>query len=453
MRSRTSHTSETAKTDSQQITGYRLVIAGLTAFLSFSMGLSMFAVGPIMPLIIADYGVSNSTASLLTSITFFVHVVFAIPASMLVGRMGLKTLLWAGATMGSVPILSFMATNSFPLLLTLRAVNGASLILVFPAIAPLFMQWFPPKELPLVNGVFVATGSLGIAASTFLVAPLSETIGWEMVLSGFGGVSFLSAILWLFFGKAQRVSMQSETRSLMMRMGRSEPISNLILDRASSMGRVWRAIRARNTLLVAIADAGPLALLTAALAWLPTFYHEVHGMSLPKGGALMGLLSLAGLVALVSASLLATRIRRRRPFLVIPGILTGFAGFASLLLPDSIPLYIAIAALGFACWFYLPTLLTVPMELYPDNPRQVSIVFATLMSVGGIASAIAPLTVGAIADLTRSFVPGLGIFAVLAWSLAVAGRLLPETGLAWVDTEVSRRKDNARSLSRKVSGN
>ena len=49
---------------------------------------------------------------------------------------------------------------------------------------------------------------------------------------------------------------------------------------------MWEAISTRNTLLVAVADAGPLALLTASLGWLPTFYHEAHNMSLEKGGYL-----------------------------------------------------------------------------------------------------------------------------------------------------------------------
>ena len=141
----------------------------------------------------------------------------------------------------------------------------------------------------------------------------------------------------------------------------------------------------------------------------------------------MGILSLAGFVALVLASLLTARTRKRRPFLIIPGIVTGFAGVAVLLLPDSVALYIALAFLGFACWFYLPALLTIPMDMYPNDPRRVSLISATLLSIGGIASSVAPPTVGAIADLTGSLVPGLAACAVLGWTLAIAGVLMPPT--------------------------
>ena len=196
------------------------------------------------------------------------------------------------------------------------------------------------------------------------------------------------------------------------------------------MSRVRDVLRSRITLLVAAADAGPLTLLTVSLAWLPTFYNEVHGISLAKASVLMGLLSLAGVVSLVLASLLAMRVRRRRPFLIIPGILVGFAGFGAFLLADSGAVYIAVVALGLASWFYLPVLVTIPMELYPADPGRVSLIFATLVTIGGVAAFIAPPTVGALADATGSFLPGLALFTILAWSLGVAGFLLPETGTA-----------------------
>jgi cyanate permease len=361
-----------------------------------------------VPLIIDDFGINHSSTGLLTSLVALVHIVFAIPASMLVGRVGLKTLIVLGSVASSAPLLSFMAADSFPFLLALRAVYGLGFVMLFPAVGPLFMQWFRPKELPFVNGILVAAVSLGIATSTFIVAPLSEAIGWDVALSTFGGVSLFCAVCWLALGRVQGGVREIGT--------------------PSTIERVWAIFRSRNTLLVVAADAGPLALLTVALAWLPTFYNEAYGVSLTKAGALMGLLSLAGVVSLVLASLLSTRMHKRRPFLIIPGILVGFAGFGTFLLADSVAVYLAVVALGFACWFYVPVLVTIPMELHPTDPNHVSVIFALLLTIGGVASFLAPLSVGVVADVTGSFVPGLALFATLAWSLGIAGFLLPETG-------------------------
>ena len=73
------------------------------------------------------------------------------------------------------------------------------------------------------------------------------------------------------------------------------------------------------------------------------------------------------------------RVERRRPFLVIPGIMVGFAGLGTLLLADSVAVYLAVVALGFATWFYVPVLVTIPMELYPTDSSRVSVIFASIL--------------------------------------------------------------------------
>jgi cyanate permease len=179
-----------------------------------------------------------------------------------------------------------------------------------------------------------------------------------------------------------------------------------------------------------VADAGPFVLYTVSLAWLPTFFHEVHGISLAGAGSLMGIFSMAGVVSLPLAMLLAFHVRRRRPFLIFPGIAVGFAGLGTFLLAGTPAIYLPIVVLGFASMFYLPVLRSLPMELPGASPHRVSVMLAAVLTIGGIGMFVGPLTVGAIRDLTGSYIPGLTLFAVLAWSLAIGGLLLPETGSA-----------------------
>ena len=144
--SRSPHISEAAAAAGQTLTGYRFVIVGLLALLSFSAGLNLFAIGPITPLIIDHYGISHSAAGLLTSFVALVHAAFAIPASTLIGRVGLKKLIAVGSVAGSAPLLSFMAADSFAFLLALRGVYGLAFVVLAPAMAPVFMQWFRTRE-------------------------------------------------------------------------------------------------------------------------------------------------------------------------------------------------------------------------------------------------------------------------------------------------------------------
>ena len=395
------------KTSNTQITNYRFVVGSLIALLGFSAGLNMLATGPITPLIIDTYGINNSTAGLLTSIIFIVKVVFAIPSSMLIDRLPLKTIITLGGLTLSAPLLSFLAVDSFSVLVLLRAVHGLGFILVLPAAMVIFMQQFKPKELPLVNGSFTAAMILGITMSNFFVVRLSAHMPWEVVLSICGGVALISTIVWVLFGNAYPIAREGKD---------SRPINN-----------VSKVLSSRDDMLLIAADLGPLTLFAVSAAWLPTFYHETLGFSLTKAGGLMSTQSLAGFLSLLLASFIASRTRLRRPFLIVPGILAGFAGIATVSTSNLWILYIDMVALGFVIWFYLPVLFTMAMELHPDNPSRAATIFSVLLGLGGISAFIGPPAVGAVADLTGSFVPGIVIFSITAWSLLLSGILLPET--------------------------
>ena len=60
------------------------------------------------------------------------------------------------------------------------------------------------------------------------------------------------------------------------------------------------------------------------------------------------------------------------------------------------------------------------------TPHRLAVVWGALVTFSGIGMAISPIVVGGLKDLTGSFVPGLLIFAVLAWWLLLSGILLPK---------------------------
>ena len=384
---------------------YRYVIAGLGFLLNASFGLSFFVIGPVAPYIIDDYGISHSEAGLLTGVTILAQTTLAIPGSMLVGRIPVKVLITVGWVLSAAPVLTLLAFD-YSVLLATRIIFGASFAILLPALGPLLMYWFRPRELPLVNGLNLAVTALAMSLSTFMAAPMSEAIGWKEALSVFGFVNLAGAVVWLFLG---RVGQSAKA-----------PIRGL------SLGHAWRVMKSKTALLLAAADAGPLAQYTALVAWLPAFYFEVHDISLIRAGTMLSLLPLAGFFALLVVGLLSMRVQRRRPFLMIPGMLIGFAGFGSFLLAGSSFVYVPLLLLGVASWLYVPILMTIPMELPRMAPEQVSLMWAAIMTVGGTLTFVSPLVVGALTDLTGSYLPGFSIFAVLAWSLAVAGFLLPE---------------------------
>ena len=385
----------------------RFVMAAVILILTFSIGLSWFAVAPITPLIMAEFNINRGTASLLISLIALTGLIVGVPSGVLINRIGAKKAIFVGAVLASLPALSFLAEDYFLLLLT-RIALGAGMALFFSAVGPLAMQWFGPKELPVFNGLWAGAMVLGTAVSSFLVVPFSDVLGWKLGLSVLGYASLICGVCWVVLSQNLQVS-ATEVQKF-------------------SIKDSVKVMKSRNTLLIAAADAGPYALLGAVSTWLPTFYHEVHGMSLVKAGSLMGILSLSGTCSLIATILIVRWMTHRRILLIVPGFIVGFAGFGSFLLADTPFVYLAIIALGVCFWMYMPALFTIPMELPGADPNKVAITFGTLMSVGSGVAMLAPFIVGFTTDLLGSYVPAFSLFSVLAWSLLIAGILLPETG-------------------------
>ena len=390
-----------------QVRAYRFVIAGLCLVLQFSIGLSFFAVAPVLPLIRDDYDINRGTASLLIAVVIMLQAVLSIPGGVLVGRIGVRRVFIGGWLLASAPVLSVLA-GSFAALLVLRISYAIGVALLIPASGSLLMQWFRPRELPLINSVNLVAASVGIAASTLSAALLADVLGWRGVLSLYGSLTLAGALAWMVLGRTPG-ELQDTVQSLSLR-------------------EVWSVIRSRTTLLLALADLGPYAQYVAMATWLPTFYHEELGMSLSKAGFVVGLLPLTGVFTLVVVGLLALRVERRKPFLIVPGVLVGFAGFGSFLGGNTPVLYLAVILLGFCSWLYLPILFTIPMDLPNMSPQRVALVWATILTIGSTASFISPVVVGSMTDLLGTYLPSFSLWAVLSWSLLLGGILLPETG-------------------------
>jgi cyanate permease len=386
-------------------TRYRFVIMGLLFFMHLSIGLGFFVLSPITPLIMDEYGIARATAGLLTGIVMGVQVALALPASMLIGRIQLKLLVTFALILLGTMSLSFLAGN-FLSFFGMRILFGLGCAILFPCIPSLLMGWFAQKELPLVNGLNITALTAGNAIGVFAAAPLAEIVEWQTAVSLIGILPVIGTVLWVVYGKVPEKTYRGQ--------------DNL------SVRNFFKVLRSRVALLLAFGDAGPFALYTALTAWLPSFYFETHGLSLTTAGAMVGILPLMGMVVVPAVAVFSMHFIRRKPVFILSGILVGTAGFGTFLLAGTWAVYPALILVGIGCWLYIPSLMTLPMELPNARPEEVAVIFAVLMALSGSATFLAPFLVGAMTDMFGSYIPGFTIFAISAWSVLVAGIFLPE---------------------------
>ncbi len=383
---------------------YRYVIAALILAAHMSIGLNFFSVTPLLPLVIDDYEVSRASASLLIALPTVVKALTGLPGSLIINRLGLNRSFTISWFMLGMLAFSPLATG-FPAMILLRLLYGLGAGLMMTASASLIMQWFPTREVPVINTLLLVVVSLGVATSISLAVPLSNFMNWETVLGVFGIIGLLGAIAWTLLGKTG--STTQEASSLF------------------TLRDVWHVFRNRTIFLLVVGDALVFIQYAAITSWLPSFLHEFRGVSLEQAGYITSLLPAIGVGAVLIGGFLSVRVKARRPFFIIPGIIVGLGSFGSFLLTDLTAIYLAVIMIGVGTWVYQPILLTLPMQLPWMTPRKITVVWGASLTIAGIGMFASPIVVGASRDLLGSFIPGFSVWALLAWSLVLTGLLLP----------------------------
>ena len=148
-------------------------------------------------------------------------------------------------------------------------------------------------------------------------------------------------------------------------------------------------------------------------------------MSLAQAGFITGILPFVGVAAVLTGGILPLRTGSTRGVLVASGLLAVVGGLGAFLLPQLPLIYLAVTLMGIGSWLYVPTLLTLPMQLPGMTPERVAVVWGSFMTFSGLAMFVSPIFVGALNDSTGSFMLGFAICAVPAAALLLAGLLLP----------------------------
>ena len=389
---------------------YRFVIGAILLLLHVSMGLNFLAPSAFLPLIMDDYGLGRGTASLLIALVIMMLSIFLVPGGVIVTKLGAKRALLLGGVLIAAGVLAPVAPN-FLVLLSLRAALGLGVGIAFPATSALVVHWFRPRELPLMNGLVLAGQGTGVAISLFFGVALADAFGWRYALFIYGGLALVATMVWLFLGKTPRAAIESVA--------------------APTVREVLASLREKTTLLLSLAAVGPFAVFVAFTSWLPTYYHEVRGMPLEQASALGGMIPVMGIFVSLLGGYLAARLGRRKPLLVLSGTLFPFAAFGSFLFEDPVLVRGAVALLGFCAFIYLPTLLTIPMDMLnlPGmSAEKVAIMTGAALTLGNLSSFFSPIFIGTLTDALGSYEPSMAMLAFLPVTLLIAARFLPETG-------------------------
>ena len=104
-------------------------------------------------------------------------------------------------------------------------------------------------------------------------------------------------------------------------------------------------------------------------------------------------------------------------------VLGGLGSFGSV---NLIVIYISLVLVGVGSWLYVPTLLSMSMDIVDRDPGRVAVVWGSLITFSGVGMFLAPIVVGFLRDSFGSFYPGFVLCSLAAWALLLAGIFMPK---------------------------
>ena len=386
---------------------YRWVLISLYLVSNVSAQMVINTLGILLPSIAAGLGLSPSQQGLLGSAPFWSTIVLAIPIAWAGSRVSPKWL--TAATLVGCALCLFLQSWApvFAALLLGRLLFGIFTIAQQPARAMLTRQWFPLREVVLVNGLSNVFFGLVVGGGLALSPVILDLLGddWRGTLRIFAFYYVAVAIIWLMFGR-DRVTDEFSSAE-------SQPLLPLLRS-ALSHQDLW---------LCGGGFAGATMAFSAFVSFYPTLMLEEYDVSLRVSGLALALDVVLGGIGGMAIGYYAAAWRKEGLFLQVLGILM-VGSFLGMILSGSVVMIYAMSIINGVAWTFFPILITVPFNLRGIQPRQLAVAFSFTMMLISIGQALGPLFIGFLEEATGDLKLAMFIASFTPVSLAIAGTTL-----------------------------
>lgn len=386
---------------------YRWTVIGVWLFSSVSSFMVLNTLGILLPAISADLDLSPSQQGLLGSASHWGNIALAIPLSWATSRLSPKWLTAGTLVLATGCLFLQSWAPVFFVLLVGRLLFGISNIAQQPARALLTRQWFPPKEVIIVNGLSNVFFGL-VVGGGLILAPviLGWTDGdWRLTLRIFGLYFVGITVLWIIVGK---------TRTNEADQGIAAP---------QGLDVVKGALGYRDLWIGGLGFAGATMSFGAFLAFYPTLMLEEYDISLQLSGAILAGGVIIGGVGGLAVGWAAASSGREKNFLQVLGILM-IGTNVGMVLTGSVPALFLLSLLNGVAWAFFPILVTVPFNLPGIRPRELAVAFAFTMAMTSVGTSLGPLFTGFLQEAFDDLKLALFIMSFTSVSLILAGSAL-----------------------------
>jgi CP family cyanate transporter-like MFS transporter len=382
-------------------------------FAAFNLRSGFIGLGPALPALTLDLGLSFAQASFLVAVPTLMMGLMAVPGGGLADRWGPARVIALGLALVAMGGGMRAAAEGFPLLLVWTFLFGAGVGLSQPGLPRLMRAWFP-RRIGATTGLYASGMIAGSVLASSLTGPLLERLGtadaWRVPLALWGIIGAAGLLAWMTVLRPWRASTPAATRRERLRPD----------DEVA----VWSPWRDRRTWIAALFFAAQGIIYYLLVAWLPAIYDEA-GADSATVTALFVVFNVGTVPAILLFPTWSDRLGRRRPP-SIAAALCVFTGVVGLLaLPLAEPwrwLWPALAGAGVSGLFAMS--LVLPADVAPRG--RTGAAAGMVLGIGYVGSALGPVLAGTVRDVTGSFAATMAMLPALAVATIVLGAIVPE---------------------------
>ncbi|MEU4267793.1 MFS transporter [Streptomyces sp. NPDC026092] len=381
-----------------------LLLIAAIVLASLNMRAALASVAPLVGEIAAEFGLSSTASSLLTSVPVLFLGAGALVAPWLGRRLGVEAVLLGALVLLGAGILVRVLPSVYALYGG-GVLVGTAIALLNVLMPGLIKRDFPDRAASMTSlytGAMIAGATVVAAASV----PLEEAFdgSWEASLAFWSLLAALAATAWL-----PQVLLAKGGARQGSRTGHG-----VRTTAAPGTRSVWRSALAwQVTLFMGLQSLWTYVL----IAWMPTIFTD-HGMSRSTAGVIFAFNNLTQVAGAFAVPLLAGRMRSQRPLVVLVTTLVA-AGYAGLLTAPVQGAWLWSALLGVGQGGAVGLALTL-IVLRAGDAVTASRLSGMAQTVGYLLAAAGPLAAGAVHQATGSWtVPIALVLCVCAAALGV----------------------------------
>jgi MFS transporter, ACS family, D-galactonate transporter len=220
--------------------------------------------------LITAFGISDIAFGFLSAAYNLTYWLCQLPIGVVLDRFGVRRVYRAGIVLWSVATFGAAAAPSLGALFGARFVLGVGEAPTFPASAKAVGRWFPPQERSLPTALFDSAAKFSSVIGIPLVGIVLLRFGWRWSFALTGLISVLYLVyFWRVYRDPEEDTGLSDAERLYI--AGTDPHASSVAPPETSL---WRLVRNRRVLGLAIGFGSYNYVFYLLLSWLPSYFAD-----------------------------------------------------------------------------------------------------------------------------------------------------------------------------------